>query len=97
VKCDSSAVERPGRLRRFPRVQFPSLPLHADRRGNNSSPILQSASTRDLVVNVIASWVDVLRGPRSDDRWHGQANDRYSDQERLHGFGCRLAITLTLP
>src|SRR5262245_12687983 len=81
-KCDLAAIERLGRS--FTRAQLQTFALHANRRSNDASAILQRASARDLVVNILAPRIDVLRGQRSDGRDNQENGDCRSDPNRLH-------------
>lgn len=66
-KCNPSAIKRLSRFLSFSRAQFQAFALDADRRRNNSSPVLQSTSAGDLVINIFASQIDVLSEYRPHD------------------------------
>src|SRR5262245_13226577 len=80
-KCDLAPIERLSRS--FTRAQLQTFALDADRRRNDASAILHRASARDLVVNILAPRIDILRGQRSNGR-DQKTGDRQSNPNRLH-------------
>jgi hypothetical protein len=80
-KCDLAPIERLGRS--FTRAQLQTFALHADRRRNDASAILHRTSARDLVVNILAPRIDILRGQRSDGRDNQKTGDCQSDPNRF--------------
>src|SRR5437588_10409050 len=74
VKRHPAAIERSGRFGPFLRLKFQPLALDAGRRRNNASAVLHGACTGDLVVNVAAARIDLLRGCRLGNEWKKQAD-----------------------
>src|SRR5262245_5758777 len=72
-KCHLATIESLSRT--FPRAQLQTFSLHTDGRRNDPPAILHRASACDLVVDILASRVDVLRGHRPDKRRNQETAD----------------------
>src|SRR5581483_348575 len=60
-KRNASAVERSRGLGPFLRMQLQAFPFDADRRRNDVPAVADGAGAGNLVVNVLAARIDVLR------------------------------------
>jgi len=58
---------------------------------DNSPAVLQSAGAGNLVAHLATSRIDVLRGRRLNNGQRQQADNRYCNRERPHGFAGQLA------
>lgn len=66
-KRDASAVQRLGPARLLLGAQLQPFALHADRRRNNVAAVANGACTGNLVENVLAARIDILRKNRLND------------------------------
>src|SRR5512144_1034166 len=60
-KGDASAVQRLGTVRLLLGAQLQSFALHADRWRNNTPAIANGACAGNLVINILAARIDILR------------------------------------
>jgi len=60
-KRDASAIQRLGITRVLLGAQFQSLALHTNRRRDNAPAIADGTRTRNLVKNVVAARINILR------------------------------------
>ena len=66
-KRDASAVQRLDAARLLLGAQLQPFPLHADRGWNNAPAVANGACAGDLVENVLAARINILRKNRLND------------------------------
>lgn len=72
-KRDTPAIQRLGPISRFFGTQLQPLTLDANRRRDHVSAIANGARAGNLVVNILAAWIDILRKHELSGR---EANNR---------------------
>ena len=83
-KGDASAVKRSGPFRSLLRLQLQAFPLYAHRRRDDASAVANGARAGDLVVNVFAARIDLLRG-RGDVTGEGRLDLELVDNVTMPG------------
>src|SRR5215510_2674063 len=78
-KRDAPTVQRLSNARFFLGTQFESFARDANRRPNDASAVANGACAGNLVIDILATRIDVLRKHRQSDCNAGQTGDRPTD------------------